>query len=166
MQTAAAVFYQSFLILRWLAHKGSNLGPVIKIIGHARRHGNAIAQGGRGGKDREVRNRKGHGVLPRIFDRHRSLTSLRVALATIVAERLSSAIRSMPGSSSLKPPWQDGKGTWRLISIASDLLWALPYRAQIVTGFAIQLKETSLDGERYKNENCTNVRALREGDGP
>jgi hypothetical protein len=77
----------------------------------------------------------------------RSLTSLRIALAAIVAERLSSATCSGPAPSSLQPPWRDGKGTrrvcpyqlmrrpptpsvlWRLISIASDPLRALPYRA-------------------------------------
>ena len=41
---------------------------------------------------------------------------------------------------------------WRLISIASDPLWVLPYRAQIATGFATQLNGTGWDGERYKNE--------------
>ena len=77
----------------------------------------------------------------------RSLTSLRVALATIVAERLSSATCSVPASSSLKPPWRDGKGTRRvcpyqlnattadaLRPVAADFnclrpTRALPYRA-------------------------------------
>jgi hypothetical protein len=65
------------------------------------------AQGGR-----EARNRKGHGVLPRVFDR-RSQSRL-TPLRTIVAERLSGAICSVPALSSLKSPWRDGRGTRRV----------------------------------------------------
>jgi hypothetical protein len=101
----------------------------------------------------------------------RSLTSLRVALATIVAERFSSVICNMPASSSFgSRNGEMPKGTWRvrpyklnarpstsyvlgqLISIASDPLWALPYRAQIATGFATQLPVTS--GEREREEKA------------